>query len=298
MIGIDSGRVIAIAAGWDRGFALTDDAGVLAWGWNLDGALGDGTLADRPAPVQTACPREIQAIAQGIALTLDGRILQWGGRLPKRKRDGEAGLPVRTSKLGGHPDLPRTTAWPRAEGRPMAFVAQVRLDDLAGLDGDVLPASGLLSFFCASAALGDEDAGRVIYTEAGTPLERADAPAELETDERFTPAPLTATAALSGLPWQSEKLDQLDLSSKQRQAYHDALQPDTDTPIHRILGHPDAIQDDPRSGQNTACLLLQVDSDESVGMMWRDVGRLYYLIEPADLAARRFDRCRLDFQCY
>ena len=180
----------------------------------------------------------------------------------------------------------------------MAFVAQIRLDDLAQLDAnDVLPTAGLLSFFCAPSELGNERVGRVLYTDPDTPLVRARAPAELETDERFAPAPLTFIAELSALACQSGQLDHLGLSREQRDAYCDAVEPDEGLPIHRMLGHPDAVQDDPRANRNT-CLLLQIDSDEDIGMMWGDVGRLYYLIEHADLAARRFERCRLTFQCY
>jgi uncharacterized protein YwqG len=33
-------------------------------------------------------------------------------------------------------------------------------------------------------------------------------------------------------------------------------------------------------------------------MTWGDLGRLYYLITPEDLAAHRFDRSQLQFQSY
>ena len=298
VIGLDGARVVAIAAGWGSSFALTDDGEVFAWGWNYEGALGDGTLTDRSTPVQTTCPGEIRALAPRVALTRDRQIVQWGGRLPKRKRDREARLALGATKLGGHPDLPPDTAWPHSHGRPLAFVAQIRLDELPRLDDDLLPASGLLSFFCAPIALGDENAGHVLYIQAGTPLVRAKAPAELEADERFAPAPLTATVELSAPSAQSELLDHLGLSHEQRREYDEALEPGTDLPMHRMLGHPDAIQDDPSVGRPGTRLLLQVDSDEAVGMMWGDVGRLYYLINAEDLADRRFDRCRLHFQCY
>ena len=298
VIGLDRARVVAIAAGWGRSFALTDDGAVFAWGWNYEGALGDGTLTDRQTPVQTTCPDEIRALAPRVALTRDGQIVQWGGRLPKRTRGGEARLALGASKLGGHPDLPPDTAWPHSDGRPLAFVAQVRLDDLPRLDDDLLPTSGLLSFFCAPIALGEQDAGRVLYIQRETPLVRAKAPAELEADERFAPAPLAATIQLSAPSAQSQLLDHLGLSHEQRRAYDEALEPDTGTPMHRMLGHPDAIQDDPSVGRPATCVLLQIDSDEAVGMMWGDLGRLYYLISAEDLAGRRFDRCHLHYQCY
>jgi uncharacterized protein YwqG len=44
-------------------------------------------------------------------------------------------------------------------------------------------------------------------------------------------------------------------------------------------------------------LLLQVPSADAAGMMWGDVGCLYYWIRQDDLAARRFDRSWMILQC-
>ena len=44
-------------------------------------------------------------------------------------------------------------------------------------------------------------------------------------------------------------------------------------------------------------LLLQVDSNEDIGMMWGDMGRLYLWITEEDLKACRFDRSWLILQC-
>jgi hypothetical protein len=87
---------------------------------------------------------------------------------------------------------------------------------------------------------------------------------------------------------------------------------------HRMLGHPQPVKgdtmnlecqlvssgiycgnpsayDDPRAaslrqGAADWILLLQVDSDNTIGWTWRDAGRLYFWIKKPDLAARRFDR--------
>ena len=45
-------------------------------------------------------------------------------------------------------------------------------------------------------------------------------------------------------------------------------------------------------------LLLQVDSDEANGMMWGDMGRLYFLIHRDDLQARRFEKAWMIWDCY
>jgi uncharacterized protein YwqG len=44
-------------------------------------------------------------------------------------------------------------------------------------------------------------------------------------------------------------------------------------------------------------LLLQVPSVDAAGMMWGDLGCLYYWIRDKDLKERRFERCWMILQC-
>lgn len=44
-------------------------------------------------------------------------------------------------------------------------------------------------------------------------------------------------------------------------------------------------------------LLLQIDSDESIDLMWGDVGSIYYWIRHEDLARQRFDSVWMALQC-
>src|SRR6266568_3249689 len=44
--------ITAIAAGGAHSLALKSDGTVWAWGWNLNGQLGDNTTTDRDAPVE------------------------------------------------------------------------------------------------------------------------------------------------------------------------------------------------------------------------------------------------------
>ena len=44
-------------------------------------------------------------------------------------------------------------------------------------------------------------------------------------------------------------------------------------------------------------LLAQFTSDQRAGMMWGDVGTLYWLIKPEDLIAQRFDNALFTWQC-
>lgn len=93
--------------------------------------------------------------------------------------------------------------------------------------------------------------------------------------------------------------------------------------IHRLLGYADPIQNDVqlecqlashdllsdraawsddarralREDATDWCLLLQVDSDDTAGMIWGDVGRLYYMIPRQALAQRDFSQVWLIMQC-
>jgi len=94
---------------------------------------------------------------------------------------------------------------------------------------------------------------------------------------------------------------------------------------HRIGGHPDYIQHDPKleaqlvsnglyCGNSTGYekgrelgldagagdweLLFQVDSEEATEMIWGDVGRLYFLIRKQDLAARAFEKTWMVWDCH
>ena len=44
-------------------------------------------------------------------------------------------------------------------------------------------------------------------------------------------------------------------------------------------------------------LFAHVDSDDAAKMMWGHVGKLYFMIRPDDLQARRFDQARFIWQC-
>ena len=50
-------------------------------------------------------------------------------------------------------------------------------------------------------------------------------------------------------------------------------------------------------GEKDWRLLLQVDTDEQLGLMWGDCGLIYFWIREQDAAARRFDRAWVILQC-
>jgi uncharacterized protein YwqG len=106
------------------------------------------------------------------------------------------------------------------------------------------------------------------------------------------------------------------------EAYYDLVEP-VGTPLHRVGGNANEIQgpmgleaelvsngiycgdregleEGRKRGLDAGAadwrLLLQVDSEERLGMMWGDAGRIYFLIRKDDLMGRRFDRVWLILQ--
>ncbi|HEX6123468.1 MAG TPA: YwqG family protein, partial [Ktedonobacterales bacterium] len=220
----------------------------------------------------------------------------------------EAQLPVGASKLGGRPDLAPGTPWPSRDGAPLAFVAQVRLEDAAPYDpARLLPTAGLLSFFYDAqqetygADPADRGGWQVLYhTGEASQLQRLEAPAGLPAAARYTARALSFTAEVT-LP-QDPQLERAEWhwAPGQQERYEDLLADlpsaaERAQPHHRMLGYADTLQDDmrlqcqlvahgvkigthdPRAGALAAgaanwLLLLQVDSDAGAGMRWADAG--------------------------
>jgi len=242
----------------------------------------------------------------------------------------EEDCPVGASKMGGEPDLPAGMEWPRtAEGVALSFIAQINFAQVHPYDIDGrLPEKGMLWFFydCSDEGMPwgydpkDADGFRVIYAEGGE-LERLEAPEDLEVS--FSEARVSFEARLDLLSTDSDLCDQVELPDEEMDDYFDWLD-EREGACNKLLGHSDNIQGgmeleceyvtngiycgDPSGYQKAKALgldrnaarwslLLQVESNEDIGMMWGDMGRLYLWITEEDLKARRFDRSWLILQC-
>ena len=103
-------KVTAVAAGGEHNLALTSTGAVLAWGYNADGQLGDGSTGASDVPVNVSLPTgtKVTAVAAGalhsLALTSTGAVLAWGYNADGELGDGNrtnSDVPVKVKLPGG-----------------------------------------------------------------------------------------------------------------------------------------------------------------------------------------------------
>ena len=249
----------------------------------------------------------------------------------------DAPLALGASRLGGAPDLP-AAAWPTWQGRSLSFVAQLNLAEVVLHDArGLLPPTGWLAFFydAQEQPWGNDpaDRGRAVvqYYPAAAALTTRPLPPDLTAAaySAFPAAALTFAPELTlPNPWDEDlPLPEDAFSEDQRAAYGFLLLTQHGDGTSRLLGNADNLQGPMRAqcalaSQRTSSLdsqelspeqattlaqqaagewelLLQLDSHEAeAGMMWGDMGRLYFWINRADLARRDFSRVCQFLQCY
>ncbi len=247
----------------------------------------------------------------------------------RSERVDESEMPIGVSRLGGKPDVPADFEWPVYDGLPQSFIGQINLADTASLDVEgVLPAEGLLSFFYDSEQRvwgfdpAEDAAWRVTYTPSGVDLVRREVPEGMPGEGVFNSMRLGFDAELTFAPWESFDVKKLGFGWDAQLDYAEVMGQNLRWPCHRVLGHPDPVQgdmqlecqlvhhglyrgdghEDPRiseleSGAADWRLLLQIDTDPPAGMMWGDVGMIYYWITAESLLRRRWNEARLVLQC-
>lgn len=234
------------------------------------------------------------------------------------------------SKMGGKPDLPAGMEWPRTEsGVALTFITQINFAEVHPFDLDGrLPERGMLWFFydCSDEGMPwgfnpkDADGWKVVYGE-NAELESAEAPEDLEVT--FTEARISFESRVDLPSYDSDLCADVELPEEEEDDYFD-WQEEREGSCNKLLGHSDNIQDgmelecefvtsgiycgDPSGYEKAKALgldknaarwnlLMQVESNEDLGMMWGDMGRLYLWINDEDLKERRFDKTWLILQC-
>ncbi|MDQ6927325.1 MAG: DUF1963 domain-containing protein [Actinomycetota bacterium] len=317
--------VVSLALASDHGAALVGDGAV--WDWNGDHPPALVPGLDNGVRAMTAGRTNLALMSDGAIRWWGMRPALSDDRGDSDAVD--LGVAGGASKLGGRPDLSAATTWPSTDGWPQSFLAQVnlagvpRVQDRADAAADALPADGLLSFFYDLDGYpdGSNPSARgwsVIYTPATDELARRDFPDDLPPALRLGTTSLTAELEMT-LPSVASFLPAGDALSDEESSELWTLEMSVndDEPQHRLLGYEQPVQHghiqarlcqlasngvepygapvDPEVTQHLEAgigdwrLLAQFDSDNAAGMMWGDMGRIYYWIRREDLAARRFD---------
>ncbi len=148
-------RVTAVAAGAEHSLAVTSTGAVLAWGYNNDGQLGNGSAGSSDVPVSVSLPAgtKVTTVAAGalhsLALTATGAVLAWGYNTDGELGDGS----TRSSAVPVRVRIP--------EGRRVTSVAAGELHSLT-----VTATGGVLAW-------GGDDFGQLgdgSYSESDVPM--------------------------------------------------------------------------------------------------------------------------------
>lgn len=239
-------------------------------------------------------------------------------------------LPLGASRFFGVPDMPAEMPWPSwaaPDGveRQLGFVAQINVADLPDSKLGGFKGGWLLFFWCEEAlglSPGDRTGHRVVHVPAGAALERRAGGVNGGGHQ----AHLTFTETLTLPADTSDHFQETSDVAPGLDAYAaiDAVITATHpSPAHWLLGNPAPIQHDPLMEAEAAqmglydnpassnadwdqavergkerVLLLQVDSDDSLNVMWGDAGTIYFSVSAADLAAGRTESSWLTYQCF
>lgn len=216
-----------------------------------------------------------------------------------------------TSKLGGLPFTPLYTDWPSAmiekgtKKRPMAFVGQFNFAEIVEAVPElvgVVPSQGLLQLFYDV-----EEFPWGTYPNDFNHIRINWFPDLEEYRHEAMATPVDSYPVkefglkFSYRPSFPEPYE-LDIPEEVESVYWETLIHDSH---HQIAGYPSAIQDDPLDGfeqlnaSNGAPwqLLLQIDSDEVMGLNWGDAGTIYLCIAADSLATADLSQSRLTLQC-
>jgi uncharacterized protein YwqG len=242
---------------------------------------------------------------------------------------------IGSCRIGGCPDLPKDMDWPTHDEKSLSFIAQINLFELSRYASKFgLPEDGMLYFFYDREELvggfdpNDRGKWRVVYKDVSrNELDHRALPQDIPEQSKFGYKYVTSALEASYPDILQFDLRKFGLSKRQERKVFKVfgVYNPLDKLTHKMFGYPDQIQTDMQlecqlvsngiycgdpsgyndyrveelaKGASDWILLLQIDSDLDIGMMWGDSGRLNYWIRGNDLRDRNFDDVWLIFQCY
>ena len=248
---------------------------------------------------------------------------------------GDSKITPGASRFGGFPDVTSGFEWPTWKAQPLGFLGQIKLEDIAGFACcDLLPRTGLLSFYYAQnqETWGfdptDRGSWRVLYEETATGLRVAERPKGFADEAIYRSGGLKMQGTVTLPATDALAVAGLGLSNVEADIYDQVLdQIEEQTPEHtrhQLFGHPDQVQGemqtecqlvsngiylgDPSGLENPRVpdlmkearnwrMVLQIDSDDGLEMMWGDMGRLYFWMTDDAVGRRAFDDAWMVLQC-
>ena len=242
------------------------------------------------------------------------------------------------SKFGGKPIVDNPDfVWPRSNEKPMAFLAQINLNEISKeIEFEWLANKGSVLFFYDVREMPwgfdpkDRGKWKVIYQnnpsiELEPPL---DLEAELVITEKFI-----KTSKVELLPsFEDKVIENLNLTDEETDLYieigehYAELDPLQDYSAHQVGGFPRPVQGDlmqfeaeqasngiymgdEKGYKNTDDkdyalakkewkLLFQFDSDDDLDIMWGDLGMIYFWVERSKSKENNFEDVWLVLQCH
>ena len=222
------------------------------------------------------------------------------------------------SKVGGIPYLPKNQPWPSSsDGNDLFFLAQIKFAETPPLAP--FPTKGILQFF-----IHDDDLYGMDFDDGENP----DTFRVLFHPEVVENETLLQTK-LPGTSWDEDLLphhpdecyplifglgeEVVPISDFQFYQHFGSeffrqfgekewdvmgeFEKSVRSQGHKIGGYAYFTQDDPRRPDDPMLLLLQLDSDEQMDLMWGDMGVGHFFIREKDLAALDFSRVLYDWDC-
>jgi uncharacterized protein YwqG len=190
------------------------------------------------------------------------------------------------------------------------MMAQISLEELgaAGVLPEWLPRSGTLTFFYDldnepwGNAPEDASAAKVIFVPSSAEEFRvASPPADLARDLVLPALGVVFEPELTLPAPDSDAIRELGLSDEQLDRFDDVraglagLAVDEPSPVHRMFGYPDEIQES-LVDEGSQELLLQLSADEALNLEIGDDGRLYFLMPAASDLEERLSGTRTTIQ--
>jgi uncharacterized protein YwqG len=233
---------------------------------------------------------------------------------------------IHQSKFAGNPYLPKSVEHPKDKnGKPMKLLAQLNFEEIPKLG--YLPEKGILQFFIAAEDdvmginfddMTDQSNFRILYHSeiiSDNELLVTDFSYMNKLDTEYFPIQyeLSLSFNIEHEPVSAEDYrinellgDSVDLSQKVKtdldqelwELYSDSFLGDG----HKMGGYPFFTQSDPRDYEprllEHEILLLQIDTDDEIGIMWGDGGIANFFIRKEDLNRLNFSNVIYNWDCH